>query len=158
LALGRLWQQARQEAVGWHHDLVVRQPDATGEIVGGPSATTVTQATQFYVLFVPAGSQTAQIPALSFQVRPLGGGPDQSVLMIGPRQGDLLLPGDSVRAWGVWDRDLAALCVWRVEIYERGGLPASYVATTARPLPLAALSVALLGFLLLTCLCSLLAR
>lgn len=158
LALGWLGEQARQEAAGWYHDLVVRQPEVIGEIVAGPSATTVTQTTQFHVLFLPAGGQTTQLPALSFQVRPHGRSQDQAVLMIGARQGDLLYAGDKVRAWGVWDRDLAALRAWRVEVYERSGQPASYVAATMRPWPLAVISVALLGCLLLSCLCSLLTR
>lgn len=155
--LRQLWEQARAEAIGWYHDLVTRQPEVTGEIVAGPSATAVTQTAQFYALFLPAASQTIQLPALSFQVRPAGGS-DQAVLLIGLRQGDLLYAGDRVRAWGVWDRNLAALRAWRVEVHERGGRPAGYVATTARPWPLGIIGAALLGFLLLSCLCSLLAR
>jgi len=157
-ALGRLWDQAGQEAVGWYHDLVTRQPEVVGEIIVGPTATTVTQTTQFYALFPPAGSQAVSLPALGFQVRPQGGGPDQPVLMVGPRQGDLFYAGDRVRAWGVWDRDLSALRAWRIEVWERGGRPANYVATTARPLPLAVISAMFLGFLLLSCLCSLVTR
>jgi hypothetical protein len=152
-----LWEQARQEAAGWYHDVIARQPELTGEIVATPTATTIVQTTQFYAWLMPAGGRSAQLPAISFQVRPAGSG-DQAVLMIGPRQGDLLYAGDRVRAWGVWDRDVAALRAWRVEVVERGGQPANYVATTGRPAPLAVLSAALLGFLLLSCLCSLLTR
>ena len=158
LALRRLAEQAWQEASGWYHELIARQPELVGEIVAGPTPTTVTQTTQFHALFLPAGSQTTYLPALSFQVRPPAGGQDQAVVMIGPLQGDSLRLGDRVRAWGVWERDLTALRAWRVEVWERGGQPASYIATTSRPWPLAMLCALVMGLLLLSCMCSLLTR
>lgn len=158
LILRQLGEQARQEAAAWYHDLVTRQPEVVGEIVSTPSPATVTQTVQFRALLLPVTSQTTQLPALSFLVRPHAGGPDQTVLMVGHCQGDPLQLGDRVRGWGVWERDLAALRTWRVEVWERGGQPASYVAMTPRPFPLAAMSALLLGFLLLSCLCGIFTR
>lgn len=157
-SLGKLWGQTRQEAIGWYHDLVVRQPEVVGEVIMSPIATTVTQTTQFYALLLPAGSQTTQIPAISFDLRLQGDAQAQAVIMVGAPNGGLLYMGDKVRAWGVWDRDQGVLRAWRVEVWERGGRPASEILTTGRPFPLLPLSALLLGFLLLTCLCGVLTQ
>ena len=156
LVLGRLWGQTRQEATGWYHDLVARQPEVVGEVVTAPVATTVTQMTQFYALFLPAGSHTAQLPASSFDILPQSGASAQVVYMVGLQSGGPLYPSDKVRAWGIWDRDQGVLRAWRVEVWERSGRPASDIVTTGRPFPLLLISAVLLGFLLLTCLCGVL--
>jgi hypothetical protein len=158
VVLGRLWGQTRQEAAGWYHDLVARQPEVVGEVVTPPVSTTVTQTTQFYALFLPAGSQTTQSSAVSFDIRPQSGAPVQAVYMVGSQSGGALYVADKVRAWGVWDRDQGVLRAWRVEVWERRGRPASDIVTTGRPFPLLLISAVLLGFLLLTCLCGVLTR
>jgi len=156
LALGKLWGQVRQEASGWYHDLVARQPEAVGEIITPPTAATATQMTQVHALFLPIGSQTTQLPASCFDLRLQGGGPAQAVCMVGPQTGGPLYAGDKVRAWGGWARDQGVLRAWRVEVWERGGRPASEVVATSRPFPLLLIGAVLLGFLLMSCLCSIL--
>ena len=146
------------ETLGWYHDLVTQQPEIEGEIVTAPVETRVTQTHQFYVLLVPVSSQSVQLPALSFQVRAPGSIQSHPVLVVGPRRGDLLYQGDRVRAWGVWDRDTQGLRAWKVEVWERGGQPVNLLVTTSRPLPLAVITTVFLGFVLLSCLCSLLGR
>jgi len=158
LALGKMWERAVQEARGWYHDLVTQQPEVEGEIIATPAEIRVTETRQFYVLLVPLSSQSAQLPALSFQVRDPGSLQTHSVLVVGPRQGGLLYQGDRVRAWGVWDRDTHSLRAWKVEVLERGGQAAHLLVTTGRPLPLAVITTLLLGLILLSCLCSLLGR
>jgi len=158
LALGKMGERATQEARGWYHDLVTQQPEVEGQIVTAPAEIRVTETRQFYVLLVPLSSQSAQLPALSFQVRDPGSLQTHSVLVVGPRQGGLLYQGDRVRAWGVWDRDTRSLRAWKVEVLEQGGQPAHLLVTTGRPLPLAVITTLLLGLLLLSCLCSLLGR
>lgn len=158
LAMGRLWGQVRQEAMGWYNDLVARRPELVGEVVAAPVVTTVTQTAQFYALFMPAGSQTTQLPAICFDLRPQGGGPTQAVCIVGSQTGGPLYAGDKVRAWGVWDRDQGLLRAWRIEVWERGGRPASEIAATGRPFPLLLISALLLGFLLLTCMCGVLTQ
>ena len=157
-ALSKMWGQALQEASAWYHDLVSHQPEVAGEIVTAPVDVQVTQTYQFYALLLPVGSQSTQLPALSFQIRAPGGLQTHSMIMIGPRQGGLLSQGDKVRAWGVWDRNTHTLRAWKVAVWERGGRPASLLVTTGRPLPLALITSVFLGLLLLSCLCSLLGR
>jgi len=153
-----MWEQAAQETLGWYHDLVTQQPEVEGEIITAPVEIRVTQTRQFYALLLPVSSQSAQYPALSFQVRASGSLQTHPVLVVGPRQGGLLYQGDKVRAWGVWDRDTRSLRAWKVEIWERGGQPARLLVTTGRPLPTAVIITAFLGLVLLSCLCSLLGR
>jgi len=156
--LSKMWGQALQEASGWYHDLVTRQPEVEGEIATAPVDVQVTQTYQFHTLLLPVGSQSTPLPALSFQVRAPGSLQAHAVLMIGPRQGGSLYAGDKVRAWGVWDRNTHTLRAWKVAVGERGGRPASLLVATGRPLPLALVTSALLALLLVSCLCSLLGR
>ena len=158
LALNKMWERAAQEARGWYHDFVTQQPEVEGEIITAPVEIQVTETHQFYALVLPVSSHSTQLPALSFQVRDPGSLQPHSVLVVGPRQGGLLYQGDRVRAWGVWDRDIHGLRAWKVEVLERGGQPAHILVTTGRPFPLAVIATALLGLLLLSCLCSLLGR
>ena len=158
VVLSKMWGQALQEASAWYHDLVSHQPEVAGEIVTAPVDVQVTQTYQFYALLLPVGSQSTQLPALSFQIRAPGGLQTHSVIMIGPRQGGLLSQGDKVRAWGVWDRNTHTLRAWKVAVWERGGQPTDLGVTTGRPLPLALMTSAFLSLLLLSCLCSLLGR
>lgn len=158
LALGKTWERAAQEALGWYHDFVTRQPEVEGEVIAPPVEIQVTETHQFYALLLPVSSHSTQIPALSFQVRDPGSHQPHSVLVVGSRQGGFLYQGDRVRAWGVWDRDTHSLHAWKVEVLERGGKPAHLFVTTDRPFPLAVIATLLLGFVLLSCLCSLLGR
>ena len=158
VALGKMWERAVQEALGWYHDLVTQQSEVEGEIIAAPVEIQVTETHRFYVLLLPVSSQSAQLPALSFQVRALGSLQTQSVLVVGPRQGGLLYQGDKVRAWGVWESDIHGLRAWKVAVLERGGHPAHLLVTTGRPVPLAVIATLLLGLVLSSCLCSLLGR
>jgi hypothetical protein len=158
LALGKTWERAVQEARGWYHDFVTQQPEVEGEIITAPIEIQVTETHQFYALVLPVSSHSTRLPALSFQVRDPGSLQTHSVLVVGPRQGGLLYQGDKVRAWGFWNRDTRSLRAWKVEVLERGGQPAHLLVTTGRPFPLAVIATALLGLLLLSCLCSLLGR
>jgi len=51
LTLRRFGEQVWQEASGWYHELIARQPELVGKVVAGPTPTTVTQTTQFHALF-----------------------------------------------------------------------------------------------------------
>ncbi len=158
LTLGEMWERAVQEALGWYHDFVTQQPEVEGEIIAAPVEILVTETHQFYVLLQPVSTQSRRLPALSFQVRDPGGSQTHSILMVGLRQGGLLYQGDEVRAWGAWDRDISSLRTWKVEVLKRGRHQTHLLVTTGRPMPLAVITVALLGLLLLSCLCSLLGR
>jgi len=153
-----MWNQAFQEALGWYHYLVTQQPEVEGQIVTAPVEIRVTQTQRFYVMLLPVSSRSTQLPALSFEVHAPGSPQNQSVLVVGPRQGGLLYQGDKVRAWGAWDRDTHSLRAWKVEVLERGGRPANLLVTTGQQLPLALIATMLLGLVLLSCLCSLLGR
>jgi len=158
VVLSRMWEQAVQEALGWYHDLVTQQPEVAGEIITAPAGVTVAQTYQFYTLLLPTSSWSTQHPALSFQVHDPGSRQTHSVLMIGPRQGGLLAQGDKIRAWGVWDRNTRTLRAWKVAVWERSGRPVNLLVTTSRSLPLALMTSAFLGLILLSCLCSVLSR
>lgn len=154
--LVRFWRQSKAEFAAWYHDLITRTPEIEGQITTRPTDVIINRTVQALIIVSPLNSQSTQLGGLSFEVSPISGGPNRTLILVGVSKGEIPQVGDRIRAWGVWHHDVGFLQTWRLEVWERNGQPANYLTTTSRPIPLAALGVGSLGLMLLSLLCNLL--
>lgn len=149
--LALAWQQGIVELRALYDEWIARRPTVVGTLAGSPQPTTVNVVMQGLFGPVPfAGGSNTQ-PGLMLRVN-VASGNLVDVLMIGATRGAMPQRGDAVSVWGQWDAGMNAYRAWRVTSSGRGEL------TTGRPAPLATLSLALVAFVVLTCVCSLFAR
>jgi len=152
------WQQGIAEIRAFYEEWITRKPAVSGTIVAPPQQTQVTIVVHGLFGPVPFSGGQSQQSGLLLQVQDPRAAGTVDVVLIGATQGTLPQRGDEVIVWGQWDAGMSAYRAWRVQIVSRGGQPIGLELTTGRPIPLALLSLLLLAFILLTCLCSLCAR
>lgn len=155
--LALAWQQGSAETRALYDEWIAQRPAVTGVLIAVPQSTQVTVVMQGLFGPVPFSAGANQQPGLLLQVETSSGN-SVDVVMVGAHQGALPQRGDQVNVWGQWDAGMNAYRAWRVRVVPRGGQPANLELTTGRPFPLAMLSLVLLAFVLLSCLCSLFAR
>jgi len=152
------WQQGVAETRALYDEWIARRPAVTGVLIASPQSTQVTVVMQGLFGPVPFSAGANQQSGLLLQVQDARQANVVEAVMIGTHQGALPQRGDQVNVWGQWDSGMNAYRAWRVQITQHGGQPTNLELATGRPFPLALLSLALLAFVLLSCLCSLCAR
>jgi len=156
--LALAWQQGIAEIRAFYDEWIARKPAVSGTIVAPPQQTQVTIVVHGLFGPVPFSGGQSQQSGLLLQVQDTRAANPVSIVLIGVTQGTLPQRGDKVIVWGQWDAGMNAYRAWRVQIAQRNGQPTHLELTTGRPVPLALLSLLLLAFILLTCVCSLCAR
>ena len=157
-SLALVWTQGNAEIRALYGEWIARTPALIGIVIGVPRQTQVSIVAQGLFGPIPYSANQGQQTGLLFQVQDARFARSVDVLLIGARTGTPPQAGDAVSVWGQWDDGMKGYRVWRVQITQRNGQPANFELTTGRPFPLALLSLALLAFVLLTCLCSTLGR
>ncbi len=149
-----VWAQGAAEVRAFYDEWIARRPALSGTLTAPPQQTQVTIVMQGLFVLAPFSTGSSQQTGLLMQVRDANSGTTVDVLMIGAHRGTLPLPGDLVTVWGEWDAQMKAYRAWRVEVTERQGQPVNLQLTTGRPAPLALISLILIAFVLLSCICT----
>ncbi len=152
------WTQSTAELRALYGEWIARTPALTGSVVAAPHPIQVSIIVQGLFGQIPNPTGQNQQAGLLLQIQDTRYIHPVDAVLIGARTGTPPQAGDLVSAWGQWDNGLKGYRVWRMQITQRSGQPANLDLTTGRPFPLALLSLVLLAFVLLLCVCSLFGR